>query len=100
QVRRRRDGLRAVLPAAEFRVGDAGAVAGRIAEIEARDGRAVQLVGRGIVAHLVASVVGEPEDVRLRVPVEADGIADAVRVDLPLLPVGRDAGDGGEDRVL
>jgi hypothetical protein len=35
----------------------------------------VELVGRDVVAHHVAAVVGEPELARARIPVEADRVA-------------------------
>src|SRR5574337_1160774 len=63
------------------------------AEMQPPARRMIQLVRRQIVAHPVSSVVGEPELMRLRMPIEPNRIADAPREDLQLGPVrqiGRD----------
>jgi hypothetical protein len=50
--------------------------------------RAVQFVGRRVVAEHVAAVVGEPQCAVHRVPVEADAVADAAGEYLPPRAVG------------
>ena len=68
------------------RVRRVAAVAVGEAEVEARLWRAQQFVGRHIVSHVVAPVLGEPQLARLRMPVEADGVADAAREDFEPVP--------------
>ncbi len=72
---------------AELRIGDGPAVAIGEAEVEARLGGVVEFVGREIIAQMIAAIVGEPQFVRLRMPVEADRIAHAPGVDFQLTPV-------------
>src|SRR5690349_13111091 len=82
----RAEGLRrwreraARLPAAELRIGNRARVAVREAEIPARARRLVERVGRHVVAHHVAPVVGEPQRARARIPVEAYAVAYAARI--------------------
>src|SRR5690606_25069313 len=59
-------------------------------------GHHVEFLGRPIVAPGVAPVVREPELLRLRMPGETDGVADAARMDAPIGPVGADGRDGAE----
>ena len=66
---------------AEYRIGDVGAVAVGIAEVLSIDGYSVQFVRWHIVAHSVSSVVREPQFARFRMPIEADGVANASRYD-------------------
>ncbi len=54
----------------------------------ARARHPVELAGGLVVAHPVAPVVGEPQLLRARVPVEADRVAHASRDDLEAAPVG------------
>src|SRR5215475_4696495 len=37
----------------------------------------VQLIGRNVIAHIVAAVVREPQLLRQRIPVESDAVADS-----------------------
>src|SRR6185503_12496948 len=60
---------------AKLGIGDIAAVAMRIAEVQSCLSRVVQFVRRHIVAEPVATVVGEPELLGLRMPIESDGIA-------------------------
>ena len=62
---------------AEFGIGNIALVAIRRAEILADLGDAVELVLGNVLRHPVAAVVGEVELLVLRIPVEADGVADA-----------------------
>src|SRR5262245_56864114 len=48
-------------------------------KVHAFSGRVVQFVGRNIVAHLVASVIGKPQFFRLRMPIESDAIPNTHR---------------------
>src|SRR5919197_3594744 len=66
------------------RIGHVAAVAVWKAEVHAGARRAVELVRRHVVAHVVGAVVGEPELLGARVPVEADAVADAARVGFAL----------------
>ena len=61
------------------------------AEVHACTRRVIELVGRDVIAHVVGAVVGEPELLRARIPVEADAVADAARVDLALAARGEAA---------
>src|SRR6185369_13423364 len=69
------------LAPAEFRIGDVALVAVRVAEVlaELLHVEVVQLVVRELLAEPVAAVVGEPEVAGLRVEVEADRVAHALR---------------------
>jgi hypothetical protein len=80
---------------AELRVDDVLGVAIRKPEVHARPWRAIELVIGNVVAHVVAPVVGEPELVRLRIPVEADAVAYAARENLHAGSVGFEARDRG-----
>ena len=91
ELARGRRELGARMAIAVARVGHVAAVAVRKAEIHAGARRVVELVGRHVVAHVVCAVVGEPELLRARVPVEADAVADAARVDLALAARGEAA---------
>ena len=97
EVPRRRHEFAARLQAAEFRIGDRAAMAIGVTEVLAGAGYAIELVGWNVVTEHVAAIVGEPELLRLRVPVEADRIAHASRHDFPATTIGIDARD---DRVL
>jgi hypothetical protein len=67
---------------AELRVEQVALVAVRIAEVHSLLRGAVQRVLGQLVADPVARVVGEPELLGARVPVEADRVANAAGVDL------------------
>lgn len=54
----------------------------------ARRGDAVEFIIGHVIAHHVGAVVGEPELVCDRMPVEADGVADAARHHLQAAAVG------------
>ena len=95
---RRRREFRAGVLLAEFRIGDPRPVAIREAEIHPRLRRVVQLVRRHVVPQHVAPVVGKPELVRLRVPVEADRVADPPLDDLRF-SLGRKPADGAIDGI-
>jgi hypothetical protein len=86
EVLRRRGELAASVLRAEIRIADRAAVAVRIAEALAAPRDAIELVGRLVVAELVAPVVGEPQFPRARVPVEAHRVAHAARDDLVAAP--------------
>ena len=58
----------------------------------------VQLVGRLVVTHVVAPVVGEPEILRGRIEVEAHAVAHAARDHLRLAASQVDPGDGRVQR--
>ena len=88
QVLRGRDELAACVLRTELGIACRPAVAVRIAEVLAADRDPVQFVGRLVVAQHVAAVVGEPQFVRARMPVEADGVAHAPRDDLEGAAVG------------
>ena len=75
--RDRRYVVLAVVAPAELDVGDIALMAIRLAEIQAELGDAVELVVGQVLRQPVAAVVGEVELVRLRIPVEADRVADA-----------------------
>ena len=77
----RRDKFVATALTAECGIGDVGAVAVGIAEVLSIGGYSVQFVRWHIVAHPVSSVVREPQFARFRVPIEADGVANASRYD-------------------
>src|SRR6266508_2962451 len=79
----------------DVRIGNAVGVAIGEAEIGAFLilGNPVELVLRAIIAGPVAAVVGEPQLLRHRMPVEADGVADAARDDLHAGAVGVVAAD-------
>src|SRR5439155_7172455 len=95
-LRGRRE-LLAVPPAAESRIGHVPGVAVREAEVHAGARRVVELVGGHVVAHVVRAVVGEPQLFGARIPVEADAVADAPRVDLAAAGRGRiEAADDAE----
>ena len=64
---------------AELRIRNVAGMAERIAEMRVGRGDAVEFVVGYVVAHHVAAVVGEPQLVRLRMPVKADRVADASR---------------------
>src|SRR3954464_9128706 len=66
-------------PFAEFRVDDLAPVAVREPEVEARAAGVVELVLGLLLAQPVALVLGEPEILRARIPVEADDLADTPR---------------------
>lgn len=83
-----------------LRIRDAVAVDEGVAEVQAGLRRAVQLVGRHVVAEVVAAVVGEPEVAGRGVPGEADRVADAVGEDLAVAAVGIQAGEARVDRVI
>src|SRR5262245_13472201 len=85
-LRRRRE-LLARVSGAILRIGDVAAMAPGEAEIHSHLGRVVELVGRDVVAEVVAAVAREPELARGRVPVEADAVPHAAREDLAL-PLG------------
>jgi hypothetical protein len=57
-------------------------------------GRGVELARRLVVAHVVRAVVGETQDPGIRVKVETDGVADAVRERLHIGAVGIHTQDG------
>src|SRR5689334_20762084 len=76
--------LAARMPFAESWIEHIAAVAVRKSEVEPRARRVVELIGRHIVAHVVRAVVGEPELLGARVPVEADAVADPARENLAL----------------
>ena len=65
----------------------------REAELLASLGGVVQLVAGQVVAQHVAAVVGEPERLVERAPVEADGVAHAARHHLRLAAIGLHAQD-------
>ena len=96
-VRAELDGRRVELAAraalAVLGVGQVALVAERVAEVHALLRRAVQRVVGQVVADPVAGVVGEPEVLGARVPVEADRVAHAARVDLHHAGLGIDAVD-------
>ena len=75
------DELAAATLIAEYGIGGVGAVAVGIAEVLSIGGYSVQFVRRHIVAHSVSSIVREPQFTRFRVPIEADGVANAPRYD-------------------
>ena len=60
----------------------------RIAEVLAGAGDLVQFVAGNVVAEQVAAVVGEPQALRPRLPVEADRVADAAGHVFPAAAVG------------
>src|SRR5262249_15657876 len=64
--------FRARALAAECGIGYVARVTVRIAEMQTRTRRVIQLVVRDIVTHQVASVIGEPQLLGLRMPVETD----------------------------
>src|ERR1700754_2038037 len=93
----RRGELAAGLAPAEFRAGEVALVAVRRAEIFAGLGDAVKLVLRNILGQPVAAVIRKIELLGIRIPVEADRVADAlgdhfraatVKVHAPNLAVG------------
>ena len=71
ELLRRRNELLARVLRAELRIGNVAAVAIRKAEILRHRSDVVELVGRRVVAQHVATVVGEPEVLGARIPVEA-----------------------------
>jgi hypothetical protein len=93
QLPRRRLEFAALAPRAEFRVGDLAAVAEGVAEMQPGARRAVEFVGRAVVAQHVAAVVGEPQRAIDRAPVEADAVPHAAREDLAPGAVGVHAQD-------
>ena len=78
--------LAARLLVAELGIGIVAGVAVREAEVQPGLRRVVQLVGRHVVAEHVAAVVGEPELLRRRMPVEADACC-ARRARISRVPV-------------
>ena len=75
----RRGKLAAGFAPAEFGIDDVALQAVRRAEMYADLGDAVQFVFWHILRHPVAAVVGEVQLLGFRMPVEADGVADAAR---------------------
>jgi hypothetical protein len=84
--------LRTVLAPAEVDIGDVALMAIGEAEVLAGPGHVVQLVIRQVFAQPIALVVGEPEVLGLRVPVEAQGIAhpDRDRLDVAAVEIHSD----------
>src|SRR5204862_888711 len=70
-------GRRAGALRTEFRILHIALMTEWKAEVQAALPGDIELVVRHVVAHHVATVIGEPQLARLRVPIEADGIADA-----------------------
>src|SRR5688500_3439690 len=93
---RRGSELAAVPLGPEFGIGYVTSMTVWIAEMHVFFRRAVDLVGRSIVPHPVAPVVGEPQFLRFRMPVEPYGIAHAARENLLARPIRLDAGNQGE----
>src|SRR5690606_7899252 len=79
---------------------DHAAMAVGIAKVLTSPGRAIELVGRNVVAELVAAVLGEPQLTGLGVPVEAERVADPAGVDLELTALMAHPGDAGEVRLV
>ncbi len=69
-------------------VGDRPSVAEWKAEVQTGGWRVVELVGRQVVAQHVAAVVGEPQLVRSRIPIEAHGVPYTAGEYLPVGLVG------------
>src|SRR3989449_1210345 len=63
--------------AAELIVGNVASVTIGIAEMQARFGRVVQLIGRSVVAHAITPVVSKPKLFGDRMPVKANRVAHA-----------------------
>ena len=78
---------------AEFGIDDIALQAIGRAEMLADLGDAVEFVLRHVFRHPVAAVVGEVELLVFRIPVEADGVADAARDHLGAAAVEIDAPD-------
>src|SRR5262245_15094647 len=81
ELRGRRREVRARLVASELRVRDRAAVTVWKAEMQPRLRRVVQLVRRAVVTQPIAAVVGEPQLVGSRLPIEAHAVANAARED-------------------
>ena len=81
EVLDRRDEFAAATLITKYGIGDAGAVAVGIAEVLSIGGYSVQFIRWYIVAHPVSSIVCEPQLTRFRMPIEADGVANAPRYD-------------------
>jgi hypothetical protein len=93
ELPRRRLEFAAPAPRAEFGIGQVAAVAEGVAEMQPGARRAVEFVGRAVVAQHVAAVVGEPQHAIDRAPVEADAVAHAAGEDLASGAVGVHAQD-------
>jgi hypothetical protein len=58
------------------------------AEVQAGLPGDIELVVRHVVAEQVATIIGEPQLARLRIPIEADGVAHALGEHFKVRPVG------------
>ena len=74
--------------AAKLRVGNTAGVTVRKTKMQTRLGGAVQLVRGYIIAQVVASVIGEPQLLGVRVPIKSDRISDPPGKDLDLTAIG------------
>src|SRR6476620_6223320 len=89
----RRRELRALVTHREFRIRHVALVAIGITKMLADLGDHVELVARGVVAHPVAGVFGEPVFSGARIDVAADAVANAERIDLGIAGFRTDAAD-------
>ena len=67
---------------------DGAGVAVRKTEIHTFSGRVIQLIGRNLVAQVVAAIVGKPQFFRLGMPVKTDGVADTASKNFKARSVG------------
>src|SRR6266481_1230604 len=81
-------GRRAGPPRTELRIRYITLMAEWKAEVQTGLPGDIELIVRHVVAHHVTTVIGEPQLARLRVPIEADGVAYALGEHLEARPVG------------
>ena len=92
QLRHRLGELIAAVAPAELRIGDIAAMAVGVAEIvRAWMQHPVELVVRLVLGQPVTLVLGEVEDLRHRMPIHADDLADALGDNLRVAAVEIDA---------
>src|SRR5688572_7627802 len=60
----------------------------------------VQFAGRNIIAHPIAAIFCEPENIRARLPIKTHSITNAMRNYLPVRTIRANTGDGSEYLLL
>ena len=87
--------LTACAPRPVFRIGRIALMAEGKAEVKSGFRRVIQFAGRQVIAHHVAAVIVEPQLLRCRIPIEANGVAHAARKHLKLTAIRFESVDGG-----
>src|SRR5207249_6712203 len=87
--------FRAASLSAKFRIRKRARVTVRKTEIESRPRRVIERIGRSVITKHVAPVIGEPQLVRPRIPIESHRVADAAREYFEARTIGIHAHDIG-----